>query len=310
MNQEYININGVEHFFVESDLIEDKPVVLYVHGGPGLAESLIGWEISGRTADMVNWVFYDQRGAGRTFIKSPNSLVTYEEIYSDLCKVVEHVYNTYNKKIFIMAHGWGTVPAIKYVHDNPEYAAGYIGYGQVVDMINIARIRCNRVKELALMAGKKGDARKVDKIGAFTNGTFSPELLDNRKKTKLNVLLSKYNVASGADKMIMKKIPSSPIYDMADLKIMMSGQKISYKLREYMKTINLFEEDMEYKIPMMFINGDWDYQNPYVSAVEYMDKITAPVKKMSLLKDVSSQAMFESPVEFWDEVIKFIDEVK
>lgn len=47
--------------------------------------------------------------------------------------------------------------------------------------------------------------------------------------------MSKYNIASGMDKELMKRIPSSRLYDMKDLNIMMNGPKISFKLSEYMK---------------------------------------------------------------------------
>ena len=304
----YTEINGVKHFFIEYDTEGDKPVILYVHGGPGLAESLIGWEIAGRTESICNWVFYDQRGAGRTYYNSPDGLVEYEEIYSDLEEIVRLVNERYNKKPFIMAHNWGTVPAIRYARENPDMVAGYIGYGQVVDMRNVATIRCARVRELAEMSGCKRDVKTIDKISAATDGTFYKDKLNKKQLTKLNVLLSKYNVSSGMDKELMRKIPSSRLYDLADLRILMNGPKISYKLNEYMKNVNLFEEDAEYKIPLMFITGDWDYHTPYKSAEEYMGKLSAPVKNMCIIKDTSYNAMFESADEFWNEIIKFIKE--
>lgn len=304
---EYIEINGVKHFFIEYVSEGDKPVILHVHGGPGLAESLIGWEIAGRTESVCNWVFYDQRGAGRTYYNSPDGLVEYDEIYKDLEAIVKLVNERYNKKPFIMAHNWGTIPAIRYVRENPEFVSGYIGYGQVVDMRNVASIRCERIRELAEKSGSRRDIKTIDKISAATKGTFDKEKLTRKQITKLNVLLSKYNISSGMDKQLLKKIPSSRLYDMADLRIMMNGPKISYKLSEYMKNVNLYEENMEYKVPIMFITGDWDYNTPYKSAVEYMEKATAPVKKMCIIKDTSYNAMFENEEEFWKNIMQFIN---
>lgn len=308
--KEYKIINGTEHFIISYEWNPDSPVILYVHGGPGLSETLIGWEISAHTEELCNWVFYDQRGAGRTFYKSPESLVTYEEIFEDLKEIVQIVYERYNKKIFLMGHNWGTVPAIRMAREYPQYVAGYIGYCQMVDMVNVNKIRCNRIRELAAVSGSRHDMKLIDKIEAATEGTFSKDMLKKKMVTKLNVLLNKYNVSSGTDKLLMRKIPTSPIYDLSDLKIMMNGPKISYKLNEYVKTVNLFEEPMDYSVPMMFITGNWDYQTPYITAKEYMDKITAPVKKLTVLEDVTYNAMFESPGEFWDEVVRFIKENK
>ncbi len=304
---EYININGTEHFFIEYESAPENPVILYVHGGPGLAETLVGWEIAGYTEKFYNWFFYDQRGAGRTYYRSPDGLVEYDDIYRDLEAIVKLLYERYNKKIYIMAHNWGTIPAIRYVRSNPGLVAGYIGNSQIVDMVNVAKIRCARIKELALAAGSKRDVRAVDKLEEQTDGTFARDRLTGKQITKLNVLLSKYNIASGTDKLLMRKIPTNPLYDMADLRVMMSGPKISYRLNEYMRGVNLFEEEKEFQVPMMFITGDWDYQYPYTAAAEYMEQLSAPYKQMTLIEDASYDAMYEKPEEFWAAFTDFVN---
>lgn len=306
---EYIDINGTEHFFIEYETDPEKPVVLYVHGGPGLAESLAGWEIAGYTEKLYNWIFYDQRGAGRTYYKSPDGLVEYDDIYRDLDAVVRMLNERYHKKIYMMGHNWGTIPAIRYVRGNPERIGGYVGCCQIADMVNVAKIRCGRVRELALSAGSRRDVKTIDRISEATGGTFFRDRLTGKQITKLNVLLSKYNIASGTDKRLMKKIPTNPLYDMNDLRIMMSGPKVSYRLNEYMRSVNLFDEEKTYQVPMMFITGNWDYQYPYQTAMRYMEQITAPYKQMTVIEDASYDAMYEKPEEFWAAFNEFIDRV-
>ncbi len=69
-------------------------------------------------------------------------------------------------------------------------------------MVNIAKTRCARVKELALSAGSKRDVKTIDKLSEATGGTFARESLTKKQITKLNVLLGKYNIASGTDKLL------------------------------------------------------------------------------------------------------------
>lgn len=305
-NSKYIEINGVSHFFVEYIYDESKPVVLYVHGGPGLSESLLGGEMMIHTGEIANFIFYDQRGCGRTYAKNPDEVADYEKIYEDLSEIVKLLYERFGKKIYIMAHNWGTLVAIRYVHDNPELVAGYIGYGQLVDMKSLAKIRMQRVKELALRSGSKHDAKQVDKLFSIAGENFDKSLLSQSKLTKSNVLLTKYNVSTGADKDIMTRIPKSPLYDMSDLKYIMSAPKLGAPLSAATKDINLFEQNMEYNVPMMFIAGDWDYQSPYVVAKEYMEQLKAPSKKLSILTDIGVNAMNDDPGEFWDAVLRFV----
>ena len=306
-SKSYIEVNGVEHFVIEYEAGEDKPVILYVHGGPGLAETIVIHELQAYTCDTVNLFMYDQRGAGRTFFKSPDGLVEYDQIEADLAEVVNYVYSKYNKKIFLMGHNWGTVPAIRYARNNPDKIQAYIGYQQVVDMTTIAKVRMARVKELAMKAGKKGDAKKVDKFAAISGGTFDRDKYDKKQITKLNVLLTKYNVASGTDKDLMRRLPKSPFYDLPDLRVMMNAPKLSFKLTQYLRQVNLYNEETEFEVPVLFVSGDWDYNYPWTMVQEYLDRIKAPLKEMALIKDTGPDVMYTDGKEFWCEVLKFIE---
>lgn len=306
-NKNYIEINGVKHFILEYTYDESLPVVLYVHGGPGVSETLLAYEIAGRCYDRLNWVFYDQRGAGRTLEDTPEGQVEFKDIENDFAAIVEYVYKKFNKKVYIMAHDFGTIFAMRYVRNNPDMVAGYIGYGQIIDMKKTAVIRCERVKALALRAGSKRDAKFIDKVGMITNGTFDTAMLKKKQVSKLNVLLPKYNVAAALNKFIMKRIPTSPIYDMNDLKHLMNGPRMSLELNEYRRQIDFFNEPVDYKVPILFISGDWDYQNPHPVISEYEGIMTAPYKEVKLLSDIGVNAMYEAPDEFWSSVLGFIE---
>lgn len=302
INKEYIKINGVDHFFMEYETENDEsPVVLYVHGGPGVAETLIGCDAFLSTQKKITWVFYDQRGAGRTFFNCPDGLVEYESIYDDLCEIVKVIHLKYNKKIYIMGHGFGTIPAIRYVRENPEYVAGYIGYSQIVDAPGMLEVRCKRMTEIATLANSKGDLKKISKFQGR-----SMDDLDKKELKKLAALFSKYHMTGSVNKYLLTRISSSPEYNLSDLKMLLGGQKLSYKLNEYQKTVNLFNEPNSYCVPMLFVHGDYDYQNPYVLTQKYCEFIEAPSTAVSLIKDATANAMYEVQNEFWNEIMKFV----
>lgn len=304
--KKYIVVNGIEHFFVEYIEDESKPVVLYVHGGPAIAESLVGYEMVAATNKQVNWIFYDQRGAGRTYLNNPEVIGHLEDLYNDLWSIVKQLNERFGRKIYIMAHAFGTIMAIRLVRDNPELVAGYIGYGQLIDMVGINKVRIDRVKELAARAGSKRDVKRADKFLAIAGPEMSRDKLTIKQIGKLNMLFSKYNVVAGADKNLMTRMPKSPMYEMSDLRVLMNAAKLGAHLSVEIRDINLYDEPLEYKVPMMFIAGDWDYQCPCTVAADYLEKISAPIKKMSLISDVGSSAMTDSPMEFWTEVLNFL----
>ena len=305
---DYVKLNGIEHFTVvyEAEEKEAKPVLLYVHGGPGLSESLFAWNYRLYTGNDLNLVFYDMRGAGRTFAKNPDLVPTEEEIEADLEAMVAYVTERFGKKPVLLARNYGTIPAIRLARKHPEKLCCYIGYQQVTNGPKTNEIRFARVRELAERSHRRLDLRKVDKIEKLTGGTFDKALLTGRQLTSCNTLLDKYNVSTGMDKNLLKMLPKSPLYDMSDIKLMMNSPKQSRKLGQTLKSTNLYEEGMEFALPMFFISGNWDYTYPYTMVEEYYGKILAPKKQFKLLEDIGANAMTENGTEFWNGIRELI----
>lgn len=72
MNQfeeEYILVNGIEHFLLHYPKTSDAPVLLYLHGGPGSFESLFAYELDKAWGDLFTHVpcTSGQRNALRRF---------------------------------------------------------------------------------------------------------------------------------------------------------------------------------------------------------------------------------------------------
>lgn len=309
--EEYVEINGLKHYFLNYTVEGDKPVILYLHGGPGSSESLLAPQMTAYQNGMFNMVYYDQRGAGRTYGENPEATATYHLLYTDLEFIVDYVKDKYNvDKIYIMGHAWGSVLGLKYIKQHAADVAGYIGAGQIVDMQNITSVRCARLKELIEAGGSIVEKMKFHSLEKKVNGTFSRENLTKETLNKLNALLQKYSLVSSADKVIMKKLTRSPFYQMTDLKYLMNGQRSSVAVIEYLWNVNFFEEDMTYDVPVCFISGNWDFQTPYTQVKDYEDRITAPVKKMIIMEDAGHYAMYDQPEEFWIKVNDFVQSIE
>lgn len=307
IEHKYETVNGLEHFFVSSIAEDTKPTILYVHGGPARTEALFLWEMQSTFGDAFNFIIYDMRGTGRTFEKNTSALPTYEQIEKDLSVIADKVYDRYGS-FFIMGHDFGSIPAIRYARNNPKRIKGYIGYGQSVDGVNLLKTRALRVREIAEMAGKKGDVKAVDAISENTKGSFKADSLNAKDAKKLSKLLSKYSLAFGIDKKMMRRMAFCPIYEMMDLRVYMSSMTLAKPLLEYERTVSLFEESTEYKVPLLFISGDFDYENPVETVKEYVDKVQAPKKEIFLLEDTGNNAMFDAPELFWGKISEFVNE--
>lgn len=68
-HEEYININGIWQYMLHYSKEGNRNVLLMLHGGPGAPNSYIGYFLE-PYLNFCNVVYYDQRGAGKTQIKS------------------------------------------------------------------------------------------------------------------------------------------------------------------------------------------------------------------------------------------------
>ena len=107
-------VNGVDQWLLESSNNSDKPVLLFVHGGPGstLLPFSDGFDRFLRDEFIV--VHWDQRCAGKSFDKNdiPTDL-RIGDFVNDCVEVVKLLKDKYNKNLFLLGHSWGVVSCIK-----------------------------------------------------------------------------------------------------------------------------------------------------------------------------------------------------
>lgn len=75
----YIDIRGCKLFFdvygskldILADTVKEKPTLLVIHGGHGLADHTLYPEFWSQFQDVAQVVFLDQRGCGRSECDDP-----------------------------------------------------------------------------------------------------------------------------------------------------------------------------------------------------------------------------------------------
>src|SRR5687768_12726866 len=144
--QKFILINGIEQW-VTIKGESSKPVILFLHGGPGsplspYSDTLYkAWE---KDFIIVQW---DQRGAGKTFGRNaPEELtpeylksnpLTVEQMSSDGIELSEYLIKHLGKqKIILFGTSWGSVLGVKMATKRPDLFYSYVGHSQVVNPSN------------------------------------------------------------------------------------------------------------------------------------------------------------------------------
>ena len=289
--REYIEVNGIEEFVQIRGADKDNPVIMFLHGGPGSNSAFYSytWELELEKDFTI--VHYDQRASGNTYYKNPEAIdPSVAQLVSDLDKTVDYVRELLDKdKVIIVGHSWGSMLGALYSLEHDDKVSTFIGIGQLVDSIAISELV---VGEGIKAARENGDFEHAAMTEATyqefgESATFS---VDKYFETK--AAASKY-LPEGETISYIKTITMglfSPDMTASDLRWYFGGMEIVEKTNSYIYDelfvggVSLYDEPLEYKMPVFFISGADDWVTPVLMTEEYFDSIIAPYKGLQLVE--------------------------
>jgi pimeloyl-ACP methyl ester carboxylesterase len=303
--EEFVSINGINQYLFHAGTKHDNPVMLFLHGGPGSAESLFAHAFQEKWEDIFTVIHWDQRGSGKTLTnnKEKDTYPTINLMLKDLFEIIQYLKKKYNKeKIVLLGHSWGSVLGSIFIKQYPEEIAYYIGVGQVVNMLENERVGYEKVKELIIQSRDKKSMKKLEDLGDYPGDKFDSKSMG--KCAKVRRLQGKYNLAVNIGFSIGMIAFKSPIFKFSDISAMLNGFKANEKVIDFLGTFDLNSESPEYKIPIYNILGGNDWQTPYIIAEEYFNKIQAPYKKFYLIPNAGHMTMLDQPQLFFETLLE------
>ena len=117
----YIPINGLEQWIYYLGHDADKPLILFLHGGPGTPETPFLLKYNQNLAENFIVVLWEQRGAGKSYRKKiPDSTMTVAQFVEDAHAVTQFIKQKFKRdQIYLMGHSWGTLIGIKAAEKYP-----------------------------------------------------------------------------------------------------------------------------------------------------------------------------------------------
>lgn len=111
----------------------NKPLVLFLHGGPGMPMMWMAHRIQRPLEDEFLLVHWDQRGAGKSFADPPPiASMTDEQILADALQLIRLLQERYGKdRVLLVGHSWGSYIGTVLAARHPELLHAYVGIGQV-----------------------------------------------------------------------------------------------------------------------------------------------------------------------------------
>lgn len=291
--EEYVSINGITQYFLHYPA-ESDVVALFLHGGPGQSEAHFAYLLA-EYWDYCNMVYYDQRGAGKTQTKTKSKPghISLENLIEDLRHTIQYIKAKYQtEKIFLVGHSWGSILGLKYVKQYPKDVLCYVGFGQVVDLLEGEKIGYAKLKETIQASGNKSDFKKLNRINLMNSDkkNFTKELLSLRKMQRKYGLMFRFRT-------VLSLANKSPVSEFSDLIVFLTAFKTNKNLMEYLLSFSILNVQ-EYDLPIYFILGRDDWQVPSVLAEKYLEQVTAPRKKIYWIENAGHLLDIDNPSAF------------
>jgi pimeloyl-ACP methyl ester carboxylesterase len=125
---EKVRLGGVDQWIQIRGEDRAKPILLFLHSGPGFPEMPFAHVNAALEKDFVV-VQWDQRGAGKSYAPSiPESSMTIEQFVSDAHELVALLLERFGRsKLILIAHSWGSIIGALTVAKYPEQFEAYVG---------------------------------------------------------------------------------------------------------------------------------------------------------------------------------------
>ncbi len=276
----YVRIGGIDQYVRITGRDRANPVLLFVHGGPGL--SMMGF-----SKDFERWekyftvVQWDQRGTGRTLERSGKARsepMTLARMIEDGVELAEFLTHHLHGKIVVVGHSWGSLLGVYMVQARPALFSAYVGTGQFGN-----RRRTYYVSRELLLAKARAaeDFRTVAEIQALG--------LDAKKQHALVASTWARTYSPPAERKLKARLGRTML-DLAHASVMdiyaiRAGQRFSLKrLSAADTTVDVRSAGLTFAVPFFVIQGDEDSQTPAELARTYFDAIEAPAKAYIPLK--------------------------
>jgi pimeloyl-ACP methyl ester carboxylesterase len=291
----FARIGGIEQWIGIRGRNRDNPVVLLLHGGPGMASSVLprdyffSWT---RDFTVVRW---DQRGAGRTYGRSGPVApgMTIERMAQDGIEVVEFLRAKLHKpKIILIGLSWGSMLGATIAHARPDLLYAYVGTGQAVNQGKYKKIAYEQLLAEAARRRNQQAIRELTAIGPPPWDEGRKEGVHTKWATSFEP--GQPSFWQGAS-MVLFESPDGPMDFVDFVRGLLSSDEY---FRDQVKLLDIPSFGTDFAIPFFVFQGAEDNVTPIAPVRDYVASLHAPNKELVLIPNAGHSAIVTRSDEF------------
>jgi pimeloyl-ACP methyl ester carboxylesterase len=294
--QRYIPIGGINQYVSVRGRHRNNPILLFLHGGPGLTSIPVSYHFMAGWDDYFTLVQWDQRGAGKTWEANDPARVRptmhIDTMVDDAAELVRWLRATFGQqRIVLMGHSWGTILGVKLIERHPEWFSAYVGMSQFVDFQKSEAMGYAATLVAARTEHNEQAVGELELLAPYPDprhpGSNLLHLAEERR------WLEHYDGdETGTHEDVVRY---SPDYSSADRRARDQGQDFSTKaLWPEIATVD-FTHDTDFACPVIILQGRRDLTTSASLADQWLASVHAPYKKLVWFDDSAHMVFEEEP---------------
>lgn len=274
----------------------DAPAILWLHGGPGAAETPLFRLYDSALEDSFVVAYWDQRGAGRSYDPDADpARLTVAQHLQDLDAVVDAVRaHLGKKKVVLVGHSWGSALGLLYARDHGEKLAAFVGVAQFVSGLAGQRAQYAFVDARARAEDDQDAEAALADIG---RPPYSA-----KQELRVQSLVDDFGGYFHTRPSFLLAVFEAVVYGYVapwDIPTFIHANDVSLDaMNDELLSLDLRRSVPSVRVPVVFMLGRYDRQLDARIAADYFEKLKARRKSLIWFERSAHNIPFEQPDAF------------
>jgi pimeloyl-ACP methyl ester carboxylesterase len=293
-----VDIGGVPQGMFIQSADPKNPVLLFLHGGPGMPGFVFNATHPTGLERHFTVVWWEQRGAGMSFSDDiPEGSMTIDQLIADTIEVTDYLRTRFDQdRIILLGHSWGSYLGIQVVAAAPDRFSAYVGMGQLVHQLRSEVLAHAYMLDAYRARGDLAMVRRLEAAPASMEDGLSPAYMRLRDEAMHGLGIGTTRNMTSVITGIFLPVWRSRAYTVMEKINIWRGKAWSRRLLwDDMVVTDLSTRFTDFDLPVYFFIGRYDYTTNQDMARSYFDKISAPAKGFYLFENSAHSPLFEEP---------------
>ncbi len=298
---ESLRLGGVTQWISVQGEGPGKPVLLWLHGGPGAAETPWMRRFGGPLARAVTVVSWDQRGAGKSWASiEPRSEMTVHRLVEDTIELSARLASDApDGKILLAGHSFGASLGLLAAVRRPDFFHALIAVAPLVDVAENERLSWRLVVEEARRTGRALVRERLESAGP---PPYTGEGVFERYLYLLGWSERFGGEAAGPSPFgqeALAAVEDAEDYEARDREMYWQAYAASYEaIQPQLERLDLETEAPRLKIPLFVAVGRHDRTTVPEITARWFQRVEAPRKELRVFERSAHSPVYQEPDAF------------